>query len=345
MHHDSTERVEAWLLNGSGQWRGGPHHGAIAGWLGRNNRPEVLYPEIAGYFLTWVRFLDELASARQAVADEKARQAAKWLLVRFETESTLPTRYWLQPTGADWRNNALFSFDLAMIYRGLRCVENLLDEQLRHQLLGYLIPHLLRFCPLNGTLVPCLPRDQYSVPQRWSTQPGPHQLKTAAALLFSSNDVPSEIESAAINTYERWVSSAAGEDGIDNPHAMLYAIEGLILFGIHGREEAWELASNRYQQLLRRLRSSRCDVVAQALRAGCILHSRDLLTDQFCNRVLPNLANALLAFMGPDGELFYTRTKSHRNVWGALFAHQALLFYHKWRGRNGLPAVWSRFLI
>jgi hypothetical protein len=83
---------------------------------------------------------------------------------------------------------------------------------------------------------------------------------------------------------------------------------------------------------------ARSDVVAQALRAGCILFRRRLLPASDRN-ALEALADALLRFVAPDGAVFYARSQApasappsasrHQNAWSAMFSYQAFVFYEQ----------------
>lgn len=49
---DAASRIEGRLLGSPVQFLDGPHRGGVAGWLGRDGRPELVYLEISGYYLT-----------------------------------------------------------------------------------------------------------------------------------------------------------------------------------------------------------------------------------------------------------------------------------------------------
>jgi hypothetical protein len=307
-----------------------------------------LYPEIAGYYLTWIRFLHEVLGEEYAWTVRKADIAVQWLIHQFENERALLTRYW--PAGNhDWRNGATFSFDLAMIYRGLCGMENLVSEELRKRALDLVMSDLLRFGAARETLTPFLTRNGDTIPDRWSTRPGGYQLKAAAALLFSAEPVPRGLESVAANTYKQWAYAPAESESFDNLHAALYCVEGLILFAVNGWDEAWGLAAEKYRSVIRVFRCTQSDVTAQALRAGCILHGRGILPGLVSEEMLPKLAEALVTFIGSDGDVFYHRpsqsAKKHRSVWGGLFAHQALMFYGEIRNGNVPPEAWAGMLV
>ena len=73
--HGATDvalaRLQHWLSFGPAIVSDGPHAGAVAGRIAADGRPEYAYPEIAGYFLTWLAFL-----ARTGSLQEPARRLA-----------------------------------------------------------------------------------------------------------------------------------------------------------------------------------------------------------------------------------------------------------------------------
>ena len=106
-----TGFLDAWLA-GTSVVTGA---GAVAGVVD-DDRPRYWYPEIAGYYLSYLATLD--------CADQRAARIVGWLRRWWsapgsarETRIAAPGR----TAGEDWRNRWLFSFDLAMIVRGLGC--------------------------------------------------------------------------------------------------------------------------------------------------------------------------------------------------------------------------------
>jgi len=81
----------------------------------------------------------------------------------------------------------------------------------------------------------------------------------------------------------------------------------------------------------------RSDVLAQALRLGCILRDQEIL-GRDCYPRLHQLAVVLQTFVGKEGAVAFQRTHDanvHWNAWSSMFSHQALVFFD--RLQNGQP--------
>src|SRR6266446_5666404 len=66
--------IADWLLHSNVRIRSGRHAGAIAGWLNEHGEPEFAYPEITGYYLSWLAFV---ASLRQGLDVRPATTAVR----------------------------------------------------------------------------------------------------------------------------------------------------------------------------------------------------------------------------------------------------------------------------
>src|SRR5687767_3496439 len=110
-------RLQHWLSFGPAIATDGPHAGAVAGRIAADGRPEYAYPEIAGYFLTWLAFLARTGSLREP-ARRLAPAIGAWHAQWLDTDAD--TRVRLRSGDEDdWRNRAVFLFDLAMLLRGV----------------------------------------------------------------------------------------------------------------------------------------------------------------------------------------------------------------------------------
>jgi len=113
----AAARLRGWLLSEQVQQQQGPHAGGVAGALDADGQARYVYPEITGYFLHW------LAEARVPAGLDAARVAAAratdWTLRQFADGAIPLTRSYLVDAAHDWRNDASFFFDLAMLLRGL----------------------------------------------------------------------------------------------------------------------------------------------------------------------------------------------------------------------------------
>ena len=309
---DLQVAIADWLLNSNVRIRSGRHAGAIAGWLNKDGEPEFAYPEITGYYLSWLAFVTSL---RQELDVRPAATAAvDWLSTITSADRPPVTRYYFDDRD-DWRNGATFTFDLAMLCRGLHAVRRLVPEQPRRAVLQRLLRHVLP----AGEVLPVFINMRCDLPDCWSTKPGPFQLKTAAALL-SFEDHP-----AVWKMFYRW--SGRVLEGVDagELHAAFYALEGLVQFGVSGRAEALHEAANCFEVLFTCIDDLRSDVIAQALRLGSTLRSLGFLQTNAWNDRLAELRFRLEAFVADSGAVSFRPlgcVPVHLNTWAAIFAHQ-----------------------
>ena len=330
--------IARWLLHGGAQIAVGPEAGGVAGWLDEAGTPAFAYTEITGYYLTCLAFMREIGVSDPAVS-ANAKRALGWLHTKFCGNETPLTRYYSDPEIADWRNDAMFSFDLAMVFRGLAGIEGLVDagsvdEHLRRETIRAVERQLQKCISSDGHILPYDGGAAPRIPSRWSTRSGPFQLKTAAVLLHSGQTLREDLKEASIRTYETWRAPFVVRSG--EIHAALYAIEGLIFPALNGHCDAWTAALAQYTRCLARHTSARSDVVAQLLRAGCVLRREGLLGGLVWESTLEALAAAITNFVGEDGQVFYraraTSLIQHINSWSAMFVFQALTYHMRSSG-------------
>lgn len=302
-----TGFLDAWLA-GTSVVTGA---GAVAGVVD-DDRPRYWYPEIAGYYLSYLATLD--------CADQRAARIVGWLRRWWsapgsarETRIAAPGR----TAGEDWRNRWLFSFDLAMIVRGLGCHPGLSEAvALREEIAAELRE---RFVRRDGALAAV---DGPPVPPelaRWSTVEGPAQLKTLAALAAA----PTAAFPAA------WCSARARELLERFPpvswsvlplHPRCYALEGLLQLDDSPavRTLVRLMVSAAFDRERTHADYRRVDVRAQLLRLLWIVAPDD-------PRVGPLRAALLGALAQGAAAPFSTESRADEyNVWATLFARQAL---------------------
>ncbi len=343
----------------------GPHRGGIAGWLNEEGAPEFLYPEVAGYYLTWLAFL-AAAYPDHLATTSHGKLALQWVSEQVAAGNFPPTRLYLQSMKEDWRNSVLFSFDLAMLSRGAALAPDPDGEAGWEDTLARILVRLGAFIDLDALIRPYLRAKIGSsapLPQKWSLAPGPHQVKVAAAILALPRDtVPQDLAVAAARLYWRWRGGGPSTQLTGDTHPILYYLEGLLLAGAHGiDDEAWPLAALAYTTLMKaqlpegglppRLNDSRAplrsDVLAQALRAGCVLRDKGCLSPSRWNLRLEQLAMNLMPFVQDDGSVEFCRNanQGHRNTWSAIFTHQALCFFETLSCGQTIPDSWLKLLI
>lgn len=345
----AVRRIEEWLLGSAIQLPEGAHRGGIAGWLDRAGRPEFVYLEITGYYLTAMAWLAGGAASsdeRVAAALERGRRARDWVGSVTADGATPPTRLYLSPEREDWRNAAVFSFDLAMAARGVACFGAFGHGGEAEALVRELVSRVREVCSDTSPLPSHAQRTAGTVPERWSTRPGPHHLKAAAALLRLPEDVlDAALARACRDTVAHWAAALDESPPVAELHPLLYGLEGLLMLQPAPTERTLDSVERAYERLLRlqavdgslpaAAGSSevRADVVAQALRVGALLRAAGRPPDADRGRRLDALADVLLRHVRADGGVLFSLDQDIANAWCAMFAHQALVLHS--RARNG----------
>jgi len=333
-------RLRHWLLHGPAQLKTGSEAGGIAGSVDAAGNPRYVYAEITGYYLSW---LADVAGDESGMVRENARLALAWAIGNFGRAGQLPqTRIYLGPAEYDWRNDAIFFFDLAMLVRGIDAATEarLIDDPvaLRAALHG----HLAQFVDGESIRAAIQIRGATALPARWSTLGGPFLVKASSRVAYSARHaaLPDAVALACKSDSDRWASQAADID-LGMLHPTLYFAEGLLL-SRPGRAEAVASLLRRCLDLAladgslpetdedpTATGSSRVrnDIIAQALRVGVLL--RELHTAGAPSSAeLDCLAETLLARIGNnDFVVFNADAQSHANVWCTMFAEQALRWF------------------
>jgi hypothetical protein len=353
---EAVVRIEGWLLHSDVQLADGAHRGAVAGWLNAEGEPDFVYLEIAGYYLTAMAWLASGAACSPHNAETariQAQLAADWIVELLARNPVPPTRLYLSGAPADWRNDAVFTFDLAMAARGLSCARGLPGRRSRRRTVTRLCAQLERISSGANVMRSHETASESGVlPARWSTRPGPHHLKAAAAVLRVPESASGRGLTAVAQRTSRHWAAVLRTDGwpCQELHALLYAVEGMLVLA--GRDR-WSVLLDDAEAFYTRLMSLqdtdgtlpeaigggivRSDVLAQALRAGMLLRGRGrLVGDEWTHR-LDGLADALIGLVRPDGGVRFARDQDISNTWCAMFAHQALYLYSR-RGAD-LPAI------
>lgn len=360
-----SRAIQSWLLGPEVQFADGLHRGGVAGWFDESGDAVFLYPEITGYYLTWLAFLAHAFGLTDELT-RHANDAISWISYQFADGRVPPTRTYLtcSETG-DWRNCGSFAFDLAMIARGVAAVRDLADDRERTRLLAELLDRLLPFCTERGSFQAFRLHSPFhsDAPPRWSCNHGPYQAKVATAVLSINtvSPVPDQLQFTAAAAYSRW-REYSRLNTLEGDHSAFYHLEGLALAGVNGWDPgAWPLAKDAYLKIIGMRNpaarmapyfngsasENRSDVLAQALRIGCILRSKAGLDSPAFDRKLQYLADVLQQFVTDDGAVLFSQSPPyrHKNVWSSMFAHQALSFYDVVAGGNSLEDRWLQLLV
>ncbi len=331
----ASDLLASWLCSDHVQVEGGPSSGAVVGWTAEDGRPAFVYPEITGYYLTWLAGLASSQPAAKALATERATAAVGWL-ARVRGGDLPPTRLDLRGRSLPgWRSRALFVFDIAMVVRGLSAVSPLVGaaaDDLRARWVLRVSEHLTE----HGQLMPLCPEPGVVLPNRWATRPGPHLAKASAALMLSGQ-LPRRLAAAAETTLSRWTQASPTPLSVDELHPALYQVEALLMTG-RAPGRAAEVLRDVLSQM-REGRGRRGDVISQALRAAMLLRRHDVATAP-SDVVVNRLRFWLGQHITPRGSvLFVEHGERHHNVWATMFAHQALRLHDRSTAGHPIPVI------
>ena len=337
-----ADRTGHWLLHGPAQLRQGPHAGAVAGCL-RQARALYVYPEITGYYLQWLAWRARDGDTKPPLS-AAAWSGQRWLARWLDGNGAPQTRVHLDAAVPDWRNEAVFCFDIAMVARGLASASaaGLLEPD--PAVVAGLVRQLERLVAADGVFGACLPnRADAQLPARWSTRRGPYLAKAAAGLLVASRTLPGipprlvEVADATFAASLRWFV----DEPHDDIHPLLYACEGILSLPRHPRFASMlPVMGHEMDRLLHAagpdgvlpetleragVGFARVDVLAQALRAGVLLgiHRPEGPPDRLA---LERIRHALVRQMQPEGAFRFALRDdgSPLNVWTTMFGDQAL---------------------
>lgn len=336
-------RLQNSLLHGGARQRDGEHRGAVAGTLKPDGSALYVYGEITGYYLHWLGSMPPTTAGVPAAATA----ALDWLQ-RYLHGSELPlTRVYLHANPPDWRNDALFAFDLAMIAGGMACIGNRGIAALPPVLLADLQRWLQLFTRNDGLAV-CLPRTPDAVlPQRWSTCGGPFTAKSASRILLLAQQAP--LDAALVQACRRELQRIATDVSchrIDMVHPTLYAIEGCLLCADSDPQvlARWfeqvvtlQGADGSLPESLPTPDIRRSDIVAQALRVAIFIEHQLQQPGRY-RSACDGFVRVLTQRVRADGTLpFSNDANPDANVWGAMFAEQALRLYVAHLQQQPLP--------
>jgi hypothetical protein len=335
-----------WLLDGPGQIAAGEHAGGVAGVVEADGGAAYIYPEITGYYLQWLAWRATRDGGDAAFA-RRAAAAQRWL-VHWLALDPPPTRVHLRDAPADWRNDAIFFFDVAMALRGVASAAAaglLVPEAV---VVDGLAAMLARLVGSDGEYDACRShRGAAPMPDRWSTRRGPFLAKAATGVVTAAAVLPG-FPAELVQAAERSLSSCLRmleATGHRETHPLLYAAEGFLALPGHAAvEAALPVIRMRFDTLLATARrhrrvpefvagpeagsgAMRLDIVAQALRVGVLLGAHGAQSPMDGDEIL-RLRGDLTAANAVDGSIpFVVGETPHRsNVWATMFADQELAF-------------------
>lgn len=306
--------------------------GAIAGCIDSAGLALYTYPEISGYYLSYLAYRFNADGFTEQLA-EKAKKILTYQKLMWSESAPPATRLYLHPGAdaqSDWRNQGLFSFDVAMLARGITDISQYVDAGLwSHRLLCH---HIDAFWDSDRlTPVRWFAGRPAAAPDRWSTRVGAYQLKVLAALqraaeVWNDSGLQKRIITVQSELTQRFNE---GDFATHNPHSIAYAIEGAVLLGGDGFD--WGVADKWLQSFVHAMDSGaqsdidyrRADVIAQLLRLSCC---EPFFTFSRANK----LYCLLISVLNKDGSFQFALGPSgatYKNTWTAMFARQALDYY------------------
>jgi len=336
----TAARLRNWLLRGPAQLRDGEQAGGVAGLIDAQGKPRYVYAEITGYYLSWLADLPDTDADGNdgALVHERARLAIDWATRAFARAGQVPqTRIYLDAAEPDWRNDAVFFFDLAMLLRGVDAADEAGIARPSGALRATLHEQLAQFVYDDSVHAAIQLRGTQALPPRWSTLGGPFLVKASSRVAYGERHckLPSALARACANDSAQW-APVAGEIDIGMLHPTLYFAEGLLL----SRPDRADAVAQLLRRCLELTHANgslpetadgsarvRNDILAQALRVGILLrelHAKDAPTEG----ALDQLAATLLARIGDREFLaFNADSAGQANVWATMFAEQALRWY------------------
>jgi hypothetical protein len=339
-----AQRIERWLLQRGAQQRAGEHAGAVAGWLDADGAAAYVYPEITGYYLQWLAWVASRRGPEEMLA-ARAGAAQRWLSAWIGADDAPPMRVYLNESPHDWRNDAVFCFDLAMALRGLASAQRQGLIAPDAALVDRLCAWLSRLVGPDGALDACLRHRVCDAwPQRWSTRRGAFLAKAAAGILAAASvlpRLPPPLLAAAERTFAASIDALVRAPH-DETHPYLYAIEGFLSLpqrpdfatALPAIAEAFDARIAEAERVgrLPEVRGgegpARLDIVAQALRAALLLAAhRPASPEREPRRRF--LVASLVQHVAPGGALPFAveATPPQHNVWTTMFAEQALALH------------------
>lgn len=342
----TAARLRHWLLTGDVQCVQGAQAGGIYGAFDADGKARYVYPEITGYYLHW---LAEVASVADADMLRPAAQAAAGWAERALAGGNLPATRAYVGTGDtdDWRNRAVFFFDLAMLLRGLCAAYEAGLVAFPAGAIGRLIDELAAFVDADGRIRAVRSDTGVTLPPRWSTQGGPFEVKASSRVELAARHSP--LPAALAQACRRLAQSYRGGIAtlaLDMLHPTLYFAEGMLV-AEPGCEAAVTTLARRCLALadaggnLPEAEDSpvpRSDILAQTLRVL-------LLTGAAQGAAVEQVATALAGRVDAAGRLPFRLDVDapQPNVWCAMFAEQAL----RWsaRARRGLALPTAEWLV
>ncbi|WP_144404398.1 hypothetical protein [Belnapia sp. F-4-1] len=347
-------RLERWLVSDDVVLTEPPHvSGGIINYREADGMWDGVYPEICGYYLQFLAHAS--AGSPSAPHREIAARVIRWLDAEGGEGAPLTLYRRIEDLSAvDWRNRCLFSFDLAIILRGLGMAEARWPGILPARMMARYGNSVARIVE-RGRLASHVLRDgrrDVPIPVKWSTTRDVHHVKSAAALAGLGQP---RLDAIAQETArdEGVLLDQQQRRRMRELHPFLYSIEGWLTFWAQTDDaQCLQRAATSFAYLCAefdrdtadlppsagtREAAARADVLAQALRAGVILKAAaalDAATLETWRAMAPRLHRNLAGRLSPQGGVEFDKVRRDRNSWASMFAWQAFSVWDQARARS-----------
>lgn len=313
---EAIHRLDGWLSHGPVFCA---ESGAVAG-VTNDEGVVYWYGEIGGYYLAYLASLMVESSGSQKFARHAAKQVGLWLQAQWEDVPAL-TRLYRGPN-VDWRNDYVFAFDLAIILKGLASVRCCgLDTWHGRQIAAFI---KVKLVDDQRSLRAVYARRPGNAPNTWSTNIDGHQLKAAAGLIAWGTHFNDHTIYDLGNDSRKKLSGDGIYDWPHLPlHPRLYALEGSLLCELIKPDSIAALLRNALACI--NYETERTDVIAQFLQLALLAKIEGKLIDRAASHLLESIET--------NGSVIFrlNQANKERNTWCAIFARQALRFYHEAR--------------
>ena len=327
----------------------------------KNKKYSFLYPEIAGYFISTMCFLNNYHQNQNYT--KLAKKSADWLI-------NLHTKYGgiIQSLSADSQSNLVYSFDTGICAKGiLDCYE--LTQDTRYFEFGKTLVDFLSLEMINddGTIKPIKNIETQLYPsdkKLWYNQNGCLHIKNAIPFLqmYKITNEKTYLDKAKLisDTYIEFqntdgsISIHKGNNTI-HMHTMCYALEGLLYsFNVTRDKKYLDCCYDALNWCIKMInddgsinlwfnskysQSKTCYHISQLIRL-LLLVGKIKQNDQYHNHV-EKLMSFLLDLQAHSTDkringgfyeesyksMFGWKKRLHLNSWGSLFAIQALAWY------------------
>lgn len=315
------------------------NNNGIIGWIKREDyKGEYVYGEITGYFLSFCSYIykNTKNSEKKRKIINIVKNNVAWL--DKMVGNGMQTRYMFEGK-IDWRNNALFAFDFAMIIRGLNDVSEFTDSKLT---LDKYLNEFKKFLSKDKLIYAVISNSSQLLPNKWSTNFDIHLMKVAANLY----GVKGWDNTISINIYKKLWNLYSKEFFKKDSHPIMYFFEGTLLLLnkqnllINNQKDINDIVS-KFKCLIvenkvlynnpTQKEYIRSDVLAQVVRIGSLLYMYNHIPQESFEIIKTNLQFLLEHFYENGFICFYDKKVecNFYNIWCGMFTVQAIDFFSK----------------